>query len=467
MGDISIILFYIAGFIFAVMALLRSRTPQGTIAWVLSLITIPFLSVPLYIIFGRSKFEGYSRKRKILDSKVQTEFEKLKTIESDMIPESEEFKIISNSVSIQNQPGFTRKNNIKLIDNPVDAYAQMLAAIDKAKHYIVFQFYIIKADSTGQAFIELLIKKARQGVRVTFMNDAIGAEIPKFIFDKMVNAGIKTGTFNESRLKGKFQINFRNHRKILVIDGLEAFIGGINIGDEYRGITREFGPWRDTCVRIEGPSVIAAQLASAKDWFFIHEQPLAVDWVIKPAKEDVNIMVLHTGPADEKHSCLLSFIALINSATKRLWIANPYYVPPESLMNAILLACMRGVDVRFLVPSYSDSKSVMLASQLYQKVLLKHGARVYRYTKGFLHQKVMVVDNNIGVVGTVNFDCRSMFINFEVSVIAADKSFADDLAAMLLKDYEDSEELDLSYFENATLLNKIIANGANLMAPIL
>lgn len=465
--EISIIVLYVAGFVFAGLALLRSRTPQGTVAWVLSLITIPFLSVPLYIVFGRSKFEGYSRKRKILDSKVQTQFDKLKTIDSDMFPNPEEFKIISSSVSVQNQPGFTRKNSIKLIESPADAYDEMLKAIDMAQNYIVFQYYIIKADSTGEVFIELLIKKARQGVRVTFMNDAIGAEVPQSILDRLTNAGIKTGTFNESKLKGKFQINFRNHRKILIVDGLVAFIGGINIGDEYRGITKEFGPWRDTCVRIEGPSVIAAQLASAKDWFFIHEEPLSVDWAIRPSKEDVNLMVLHTGPADEKHSCLLSFIALINSATKRLWIANPYYVPPESLMNAILLACLRGVDVRILVPSYSDSRSVMLASQLYQKVLLKHGAKVYRYTKGFLHQKVMAVDDNFGVVGTVNFDCRSMFINFEVSVIAADKSFVDKLASMLLKDYGDSEELNLSYFENATLLDKIIANGANLMAPIL
>lgn len=449
------------------MALLRSRTPQGATAWVMSLLSFPFVSVPLYIIFGRNKFEGYNIKRRILDSKVQNKFDHLQTIQSDMFSSADEIKLITQTVASDNQPGFTRKNSIKLLINAKEAFPEMLEAIENAKKYIIFQFYIIRDDLTGRKFIDVLIKKAHEGVRITLMNDAVGVEIPRRLLKKMKEAGIQVGTFNESTTRGKFQINFRNHRKILIVDGKVAFLGGLNIGDEYQGITKEYGPWRDTNVRLEGPSVIAAQLGTAKDWYCIQEKELDADWEIVQNERDVNVMVLNTGPADEKHSCLLSFVALINAAEKRLWIANPYFVPPESLMDAILLASLRGVDVRLLIPSYSDSRTILVASEIYQKVLLKHGVKVFRYTQGFLHQKVMVIDEDFGVVGSVNFDCRSMFINFEVSAIAVDKNFANDLARMLEQDFSVSEELTLANFEHISLFQNIISRGANLMAPIL
>ncbi len=449
------------------MALLRSRTPQGATAWVMSLLSFPFLSVPLYILFGRNKFEGYNIKRRILDSKVQKRFDHLKTIDSSMYSSADEIKMITQTVASDNQPGFTRKNKIKLLINAKEAFPEMLEAIENARNYIIFQFYIVRGDSTGKMFIDLLIKKAQEGVRITLMNDAIGVKIPRGLLKKMKIAGIQVGTFNESTTRGKFQINFRNHRKILIVDGKVAFLGGLNIGDEYRGLSKKYGFWRDTNVRLEGPSVMAAQLGTAKDWYCIQENELNADWEIVQSDKDVNVMVLNTGPADDKHSCLLSFVALINAAENRLWIANPYYVPPESLMDAILLASLRGVDVRILVPSYSDSRTILFASEIYQKVLLKHGVRVFKYTRGFLHQKVMVIDDDFGVVGSVNFDCRSMFINFEVSAIAVDKNFAKDVARMLETDYLESEELTLALFDHIPLSQALISRGANLMAPIL
>lgn len=462
-----IIASYIIGIICAAMAILRSRTPQGATAWVMSLLSFPFISVPLYILIGRNKFEGYNTKRRVLDFKVQKEFDDLKAIHDDYLSSSDEMKIITRLVSPRNQPGFTRKNSIKLLINSDKAFPEMLEELNKAKDYIIFQYYVVRGDETGLLFLDILIKKAREGVKVTFMNDAIGVIVPPPILKEMEEAGIQIGTFNESTRKGKLQINFRNHRKILVIDGRVAFLGGLNIGDEYRGLKKKFGPWRDTNVRIEGPSVIAAQLASAKDWYCIHEKPIEVKWDIQPAEDNANIMVLHSGPADDKHVCLLSHIALINSATKKLWIANPYYVPPESLMDAILLASMRGVDVRILLPSYSDARFVMLASKVYQKVLLKHGVKVYRYTAGFLHQKVMIVDDEFAVVGSANFDCRSMFINFEVSVITSDKPFIEDCSKMLRHDFEISEVVHLQEFKKVPLFEKIVSRGANLLAPIL
>ena len=215
------------------MALLRSRTPQGATAWVMSLLSFPFISVPLYIIFGRNKFEGYNIKRRILDSKVQNKFDHLQTIQSDMFSSADEIKLITQTVASDNQPGFTRKNSIKLLINAKEAFPEMLEAIENAKKYIIFQVYIIRDDLTGRKFIDVLIKKALEGVRITLMNDAIGVEIPRRLLKKMKEAGIQVGTFNESTTRGKFQINFRNHRKILIVDGKVAFLGGLNVGDEY------------------------------------------------------------------------------------------------------------------------------------------------------------------------------------------------------------------------------------------
>lgn len=467
MLKILIIISYILGIICAALAILRSRTPQGATAWVMSLLSFPFITVPVYILMGKNKFDGYGTKRRILDKKVQKQFEDLNAIKTEYLPHVDEMKVITNLVSPRNQPGFTKKNSIKLLIDAYEAFPEMLRALENAKEYIIFQFYVVRGDDTGRMFFDVLIRKARAGVKVTFMNDAIGVNIPKDIMSEMLEAGVHVGTFNQSAKKGKLQINFRNHRKIIVVDGEVAFLGGLNIGDEYRGLKKRFGPWRDTAVKIEGPSVIAAQLAAAKDWYCIHEKPINASWNIKPSDSNATVMVLHSGPADEKHTCLLSFIALINSSTEKLWIANPYYVPPESLMDAILLASLRGVDVRILLPSYSDARFVMLASRIYQKKLLQHGIRVYRYTEGFLHQKVMLIDEQFAVVGSANLDCRSMFINFEVSVIANDAGFIDDCYRMLEKDFAISREIDFREFQEASLAEKIATRGANLLAPVL
>lgn len=458
---------YVVGIIFAAIAILRSRTPQGATAWVMSLLSFPFISVPLYVFFGRNKFEGYNIKRKILDSHIQEEYEELIKGQEDYSHISEELQLISRLVTTQGQPGFTRKNKINLLIDSDETYPEMLKAIEGAEEYIIFQFYIFRVDKIGRTFINALVRKAREGVRVTVMNDAIGARIPYKVLQEMEMAGIETGIFNDGTYKGKFQVNFRNHRKIIIVDGKVAFLGGMNIGDDYRGKYKKLGHWRDTHVKIQGPAVLAAQLASAKDWYCIHNKKIRADWKLHPTEEDASVMVLNTGPADAASNCLLSYVSLINSAKKRLWIANPYFVPPESLMDAILLASIRGVDVRIILPGVSDAMAVMLASKVYQKTILQHGVKIYRYRGGFLHQKTMVIDKDHAVVGSVNLDCRSMFINFEISAISNDPEFVSDCTKMFLRDFEVSEQVQPEELLNSSLVDRIISRGANLLAPIL
>lgn len=462
-----VICLYIVGFLCACSAVLRSRTPQGATAWVMSLLFLPLLAVPLFVVFGRSKFQGYNFRRKINDRRVLDKFDSMKTLDELVLTSSEEMQLINATISNKNQPGFTKNNALKLLVNATEAYPEMLKALEGAQHYIIFQFYIFRPDDTGRMFVDLLIKKSRQGVRVSFLHDEIGAKVPKAWNQELLAAGVKVGPFNTSTGRRKMQVNFRNHRKIVIVDGKVAFVGGINIGDDYLGLWPQWGPWRDTHLKIEGPAVIATQLAAAKDWHWSQESEIDVDWQVHPSQGDSNLFVMHTGPADDRHSCLLAHIALINAARERLWIANAYFVPPESLLDAIFMASLRGVDVRLLIPAYSDSKTVLKASQVYLERLLHHNVKVFRYTEGFLHQKVMVVDEAFSVVGSANFDCRSMFINFEIMAISADQHFNQEVAHMLDSDFKLSRPVSLAEFENDNLIDKIICRGANLMAPIL
>ena len=458
---------YVLGIICAAHAILSSRTPQGATAWVLSLISFPLVTVPIFLIFGRSKFRGYNSKRKILDFKVQQEFDNLQAMEVDYIPQSDEIHLINGTISGKNQPGFTRRNSVELLIDGDKTFQRMLDDLEHAENYIIVQAYIFRADALGMQFAEILARKAGTGLRVTLINDEIGAKLPSDLRQRLTRAGVKIGSFNNSNGRGRLQVNFRNHRKIIVVDGKCAYVGGHNIGLEYLGQSPKFGPWRDTHVRLEGPSVIAAQLACAKDWYCCHETPIAADWKIHRPKKDSNVIVLHTGPADDRQTCLLAHLALINSAQKRLWIANAYIVPPESIIDALILASLRGVDVRVIFPSYSDARTVMLASQVYQQRLAEHGIRIYRYIAGFLHQKTMVVDESFGVVGSANLDCRSMFINFEVTVISSDKDFIGDMHTMLEADFANSQEVFARDLKKLSLFQKITTRGANLLAPVL
>lgn len=457
---------YVIGIMAAAFAILRSRTPQGATAWVMSLLSFPFIAVPLFLFFGHDRFRGYNSRRRLLDSKVIKDFDALNALDQSVFSESNEMKIINGTIFGKSQPGFTCGNNIELLQNGEMTYASMMNALELAEKYILFQFYIFRCDEAGLKFAHLLMKKSREGVKVYFLNDDIGGKLPRSLKKEMHAAGIELGTFNKRHGRGRLQVNFRNHRKVIVVDGKEAFIGGHNIGNDYLGLYPQCGFWRDTHVKIQGPSVIATQLAFAKDWYGSQHKILDIPWKITTHKNDANVLVLHTGPADYRQTALLSHLSLINSSTKRLWIANPYLVPPESLQDAIILAALRGVDVRILVPKYSDSRTIMLASEVYIKRFLENGIRIYRYNKGFLHQKVMLIDDLFGSVGSMNFDNRSMFINFEINAISTDSKFISDMDQMLNDDFKGAEELNHE-FDHLSLFQKIAARGANLFAPVL
>lgn len=456
-----LLLTYIAGFIFALSALWRSRTQQGATAWVVGLIFMPVLAIPLFIIFGRNKFFGYQVAKKKFDKRTQKEIadidhymSKLEIIEKKNLP-------IASLVRPSRQPGFTPMNEVKLLINGEETFASMLKELAAAKKYILFQFYIFRADKIGGQFADLLMKKAAEGVKVYFLCDKIGTSLKSDFIKKLESSGIEVLFFHSSKSwSDRLQINFRNHRKIVVVDGKSAFLGGFNIGDDY------LGRWRDTHMRLRGPSVMAAQLSFVKDWHWATEKILDLEWrpVQYPGGSDA--LILHTGPADEIEVFHLTIVSMINSATKRVWITTPYFVPPESLLNALVLAQMRGLDVRLILPLKSDNVTIQFAMDVYIEKILKAGIKVFQYVPGILHEKAMLVDG-LGMVGSANFDQRSLFLNFEIIAVSDDQTFVLEMEKMLEQDCVHSKLVTLDEVEHYSFLRKLRSRIINLLAPML
>ncbi|RYZ64238.1 MAG: cardiolipin synthase, partial [Proteobacteria bacterium] len=290
---------------------------------------------------------------------------------------------LSATAKLARQPAFMDDNHIEVLIDGVNTFNAMLEGIARAKKYVLFQSYIIRADEIGERFADALIKKALEGVSVRVLYDGVGTTLHRKYLKKLRKAGVQICRFNSTKFSTfNIQINFRNHRKLLVIDGSTAFLGGLNVGDDYLGKYPKVGPWRDTHCRIEGPAATTAQLSFVKDWFWAADEMIQLDWHIDPVENGEKALVLHTGPADKGETALLAHIAMVNAAEKRVWIANPYVVPPEGLANALELAVLRGVDVRILVPKKNDNLFVQFASETYAEDLLEIGVKYYRYSKG-------------------------------------------------------------------------------------
>ncbi len=459
--------FYLVGFFCAFLALWRSRTPQGTVAWIIGLITVPFLAVPLFLVFGRKRFIGYIKKRQHYDREASREIKEIEKLLRDNDNNSP-LPYLSSLLNEKQTLGFTGSNKVDLLINGHETYESMLQAIESAEKYILLQVYIFREDKIGTRFADLLMRKARDGIKVYFLTDRIGSELGSGFMKKLNDAGVHVHLFSSwKNWGGHFQINFRNHRKVLVVDGKTTFIGGHNIGDDYLGRWKSIGPWRDTHLRIEGPAALSSQLSFFKDWHWAKEEIIDLEWVPQPAEGEGKILILPPGPADEKENCLLAHLALVQAAKKRIWIATPYLVLPESLYYALSLAALNGIEVKILVPSYSDNRLIHFASQIYIERLLKSGVEFYRYLPGFLHQKVMLIDEQAALVGSVNLDSRSLFINFEIFAVSPEKNIIDGVSAMLENDFEQSEKVSLKEYEKSPLSRQILCRATNLIAPML
>ena len=464
-------LIHAAGLIVAAHAILFARTSQGAVAWAMSLIFFPYLALPLYLVFGRKKFHGYVEARRQGDRRIDHLAANLlaavEPARASFPRECDRFEVFNHLTLFP----FTSGNTAGLLVDGDATFNAIFKAIEGATEYLLIQFFIIRDDTLGRRLVESLKKKAREGVRVCLLFDEIGSiALPAKFTSTLQAEGVHVHPFRSTRGWGnRFQINFRNHRKIVVADGHSAFVGGHNVGEEYLGQSKRFGHWRDTHVVVSGPAVMAVQWSFVEDWHWATGEILELPArrsEAPPPGAGVRTIVLPTGPADDISTCTLLFLAAISSARKRLWITSPYFVPDETVYDALQLAAIRGVDVRIMLPAKPDHLLVYLSSFSYLESAERVGVKFYRYQAGFLHQKVMLIDDDLAAVGTANLDNRSMRLNFELTLLFADEPFAQCVAAMLERDFDRCERATRGDLGRRALPFGVAVRIARLLSPV-
>ncbi len=470
---VFVVVMHILGALSSMQAIMSTRTPQGAIAWAISLNTFPYLAVPAYWVFGQSKFDGYEiLRRRELQSANDVESDVMRTLrEEGMLfePETPREKSQVELLERLSKLPLTRYNDVDLLIDGDATFDAIVKGIESAENYVLFQFYILRDDGLGNRLKAALLAKAAEGVRVYVMYDGLGSlHLSDEYIQSLLDGGVHVAAFRTSEgWNNRFRLNFRNHRKIVVIDGKQAYVGGHNVGDEYLGKDPKLSPWRDTHVGFRGPVVLAAQVAFVEDWQWATGDVITLNWDPQRAPQgDAISLCLPTGPADEFETGTLLFMDLINTADERLWIASPYFVPDQQFLSALKLAAMRGVDVRVLIPENNDDQLVDLTSFSYLEEMEQVGIEMYRYQPGFMHQKVMLIDDHTVSVGTANFDNRSMRLNFEVTMLVADEALATEVEAMLTEDFGKSRLVLASEYSDMSWPYRFLVRTARLMAPI-
>lgn len=360
----------------------------------------------------------------------------------------------------------------KVLTNGEETFQHIIAELKRARHHIHLEYYIVRHDQIGQEIKNILIEKASQGVKVRFMYDAVGSwQLSKSYINELKNAGIETVSFGPVRLpflNNKF--NFRNHRKIIVIDGNIGFVGGLNIGDEYLGRNKEIGFWRDTHLMLRGEAVRTLQLIFLQDWYYMTNHSFLTAEYLSPQIDHEShggVQLIAGGPDNEWSVIKNIFFSMISSARESVWIASPYFIPDEDIFSALKVAALSGIDVRLLVPNRPDKRIVFHASRSYFPELMAAGVKIFEYERGFMHSKIIIVDGELASIGTSNMDMRSFHLNFEVNAFLFRTKSTLKLVEEYLNDLKHSKQIDLETFQQRHIGYRLLESTARLLSPLL
>lgn len=454
--------------------LIKKRDATVAVAWCLVVLLTPLFGSLLFWIFGYNYVQRrVSRKRTHRSRYGQfhppTRREATRGVKQDDREKS--LHPLAEIASSVDAFAVSHDNAVHIYHETTDAFEAILQALASATHHIHLEFYIVRGDEAGQRLFEVLLAKARQGVEVRLLYDAVGSFFLSSRFVRpLLEAGGHVATFLPvNPFRSWIQVNLRNHRKIVVVDGAVGFTGGMNIGDEYLGKSKRFGYWRDTMVRLEGPVVAGLQRIFIEDWHFASGESADEEIYfpsIPPAGEYA-VQLVESGPDQEINSIREVYFAAILAAQRRLWIASPYFVPDNGLLDALRLARRRGVDVRLLCLLRPDHLLSFYASRYYWADMLASGARVYQYARGMMHSKIVLVDDDWAMVGSANLDNRSLHLNFEANCVFYSSDLVADLARRFLQDLEQSIPLDNWTFANRPFLVRLLENACRLFSPVL
>lgn len=458
--------------------LIERRQPSATLAWLLTVISLPVLGVFLYLVFGRTRMRRQaSRRRKLRDKSIAAmrkhRYQDEPLGQSGVDERTE--PTVRLAVRMDAVPA-SKGNDVRVLVNAADAYGAMRESIADAQKHLHLEFYIWNDDTTGRDFRDRLVARAKAGVEVRVLVDAFGSSgLPSDFFAPLVEAGGHAAVFSPlSRFRRLFKggrVDFRNHRKLLIADGIVGYTGGINIGDEYLGQDETVGMWRDTHMRIEGPAVYGLQRAFLEDWCWASEEARFEidDYFPKmesTAGDDV-VLIVDSGPDRRWWPIYRLHVQAIALARKRIWLTNPYFLPDRVMEEALVTAALRGVDVRVLVPVKNDSRLVALASEALFPTLLDAGIKIYRYGNGFVHAKTLLVDDWLGTVGSANLDTRSFQLNFELNAFAFGSELTGTLAQNFEADVGDTKALTESEVRDVGYGTRLARQAAHLLSPLL
>ena len=458
----------LAGLVAAIRAAQHAHTAQGAVAWAIALILMPWIALPAYLLIGPPRPGAFENDQATLRADAYAGLFTEAIPEGAIAPVSPTWRVLEK---FSPTPILYSGPPRLLIDGD-QIFEAVFDIIEAAKSHIVVQFYIFRDDGLGRRLHEALVRRAREGVHVRLIYDGIGARgVSRAYWDGLRAAGVDVKEFHLiRRLPKMMRLNYRNHRKLVAADGRIAIVGGPNIADEYLGLDPAFGDWRDTAVEITGPAALVAQAAFDVDWLWAGGDPNACHKMPPLPTEEAQetpVLMLPTGPADPLPACSLALMHLITSATSRLWLTTPYFVPDLDVLSALKLAALKGVDVRVMIPDRPDHTIVWLAGFAYADEILRAGVKLYRYKAGFMHQKVMLVDDHVSAIGTVNFDNRSLHLNFENTALIFDMTFATETAAMLEADFARSTLVNEQGYATFSPIVRMLAPATRLLAPLL
>lgn len=476
--DIGILLYILTILAIIYTIILENRNPVRTLAWILVLVLLPGVGLLFYIYFGMNyrKIKMFSMKGlgdfKWLQYMSEDQKQRIKKAELLKKEDMEAVKPLMTLLLNNSKALLSRNNTIEILNNGEETFGSIFKAIAKAKKYIHLEYYIIDKGELGEKLKELLVAKAREGVEVRVIYDDVGSwKLPKSYIRAMQAAGIQVYPFLPVRFPlFTNKVNYRNHRKIVVVDGDTGFIGGLNFADRYLHGLPSIGIWRDTHLKVKGEAVTSLQVVFLFDWYFVRQELLLNKAEYLPNKKvDGNVVVqtVASGPDSDWTSIQQAYFTLINMAKKYVFISTPYFMPGETTINSLKTAAMSGVDVRIMIPYKSDSLLTYWCTRSYIEELLEAGVRVFQYRKGFNHSKVIVMDGLVSSVGTANMDIRSFEQNFEVNLIIYDRNVSRQLGSDFLNDLKESSEVSLHQWKFRPKRDKIRESLARLFAPLL
>lgn len=469
-------IFWINILLAILLVFVERRNPTTTMLWLMVLLFVPGVGFLIYLFLGQDMSKSKMFKLKQNEDLLYRDktFHQFMDIKSEKISykdlDFEEQEDIIEMHILSSSSYFSQDNEVELFFDGKEKFKAMLESFDKAKEYIYVQYYIVKTDGLGKKVFEKLIEKAKEGIEVKLLVDGMGGRfIDKNYIEKLREAGGEVEIFFPTSII-PLRINYRNHRKICIVDGREGYVGGFNIGDEYLGLDEKFGYWRDTHVKIKGTAINGLQWRFFKDWRFAAKSKHVTTRVDIPEDEFVGnagIQIVSSGPDSNWPSIKDGYLKMITNARDRIYIQSPYFIPDDSIFEALRVAGLSGIDVRVMFPNKPDHPFVYWAGMSYMGELLEAGVKFYTYEKGFLHAKMFLMDDIITSIGTANLDIRSFELNFEVNAFIYDKDVNKEVAEQFILDLEDCEEMTLAKYDQRSNIVKIKESVSRLLSPIL